>query len=289
MTIADVSDPFEAERQRLFGIAYRMLGTAADADDIVQEAWLRWNRADDIDRPAAWLTTITTRLAIDRLRSARHRRETYVGPWLPEPLLTDDQDPAHLVELDESLTLGFLHVLDRLDPVNRAVFLLRDVFDVPYSDVADVVDKTEANCRQIARRARERVHRERPTIDLDPERRQELLDAFLASVLSGDAGELQPLLADDVVHISDGGPRQRAARYPVVGPDRVARLLTNLAGRLPADQVTIEQMSFNGQPGLVLWAGVPLMLIEFEFKDGLISRIHAILNPDKLAASLLAG
>lgn len=278
------ADAFEAERPRLFGIAYRMLGTRADADDIVQEAWLRWEQASGIERPAAWLTTVVTRLAIDRLRSAQHRRETYVGPWLPEPLLTDDQDPAHLVELNESLTLGFLHVLDRLDPVDRAVFLLHDVFDLPYDHVAEVVEKTEANCRQIAKRARERVHRERPPIDLEPRRRQELLDAFLAAVLSGDAAALEPLLADDVVHLSDGGPNRRAARHPIIGPQRVARLFTSLARRLPPDQVTIEPTTLNGQPGLVVAVGVPVILLEFEFQGDLVSRVHAILNPDKLTA-----
>lgn len=284
MRVTGAADAFEAERPRLFGLAYRMLGTRADADDIVQEAWLRWEQASGIERPAAWLTTVVTRLAIDRLRSAQHRRETYVGPWLPEPLLTDDQDPAHLVELNESLTLGFLHVLDRLDPVDRAVFLLHDVFDLPYDHVAEVVEKTEANCRQIAKRARERVHRERPPIDLEPRRRQELLDAFLAAVLSGDAAALEPLLADDVVHLSDGGPNRRAARHPIIGPQRVARLFTSLARRLPPDQVTIEPTTLNGQPGLVVAVGVPVILLEFEFKGDLVSRVHAILNPDKLTA-----
>ena len=286
MTLADSTDVFETERARLFGIAYRMLGTPADADDIVQEAWLRWQRATGIDRPAAWLTTVTTRLAIDRLRSAQHRRETYVGPWLPEPLLTDDQDPAHLVELNESLTLGFLHVLDRLDPVDRAVFLLHDVFDMSYEHVAEVVEKTQANCRQIAKRARERVQRERPPIDLDPRRRQELLDAFLAAVLSGDAAALEPLLADDVVHLSDGGPNRRAARHPIVGPLKVARFFTGLAKRMPPDQLTIESVTLNGQPGLVVSIGVPIILMEFEFSGERVSRIHAILNPDKLTSVL---
>ncbi len=289
MTVAADLDAFEAERPRLFGIAYRMLGTHADAEDVVQEAWVRWQAAADVVNPPAWLTTVTSRLSIDRLRSAQKRRETYVGPWLPEPIVTDDsEDPAHIVELNESLTLGFLTVLDRLDPVDRAVFLLHDVFDVSYAEVATVVERTEANCRQIASRARERVHRERPAIDLDPQRRTELLDAFLEAVLSGDPARLEPLLADDVIHLSDGGPHQRAARYPIVGPHRVARLLTSLAGRVPAENLSIDRVDVNGQAGLVISVGRPIMILEFEFTDDRIARVHAVLNPDKLKASLPA-
>ncbi len=282
-TVTDATDVFEAERPRLFGIAYRMLGTVTDADDIVQEAWIRWHRATDIANPQAWLTTVTTRLAIDRLRSAQRRREAYVGPWLPEPLITDREDPAHIVELNDSLTLGFLTVLDRLDPVDRAVFLLREVFGVPYDEVARVVNRSEENCRQIARRARERVRLERPVIDHDTERRQELLDAFMAAVFTGDPGALEPLLAEDVVHVSDGGPHRRAARYPVVGRHRVARLTVNLASRVSPADVTIETVEVNGQIGLLISQhGEHLMLVELEFDAGLVKRMHAILNPDKL-------
>ncbi len=283
MSVADATETFEAERPRLFGLAYRMLGTVSDADDIVQEAWIRWDRARDVDNPRAWLTTVTTRLAIDRLRSAQRRREAYVGPWLPEPLITDREDPAHIVELNDSLTLGFLTVLDRLDPVDRAVFLLREVFDVPYDEVARVVGRSEVNCRQIARRARERVRLERPVIDLGPERRKELLDAFLDAVFTGDPGALEPLLAEDVVHVSDGGPHRRAARYPVIGRDRVARLTVNLASRVSAAEVTLEPVEVNGQLGLLISRHREhLMLLELEFDGGLVKRMHAILNPDKL-------
>ena len=297
---ADV-EVFEAERPRLFGLAYRMLGVHADADDVVQEAWLRFQGADDVDRPAVWLTTVTSRIAIDRLRSAQRRRETYVGPWLPEPIVTDPtsgglgssmylgapgSDPAAVVELSESLTLGFLTVLDRLEPVDRAVFLLRDVFDVPYREVAAVVDKSEDNCRQIAHRARRRVHEERPHVDLTPDHRSELLDAFLDAVTSGDPGRLEPMLAADVVHVSDGGPERRAARVPVRGRERVARLLTNLAGRMPIGDLQIDHVDVNGQPGLVVSLGEPIIILELEYEDALISRVHAVLNPEKLAAAI---
>lgn len=298
-TAADV-EVFEAERPRLHGLAYRMLGVHADADDVVQEAWLRFQRTPDVERPAAWLTTVTSRLAIDRLRSAQRRRETYVGPWLPEPIVTSAEaggagpmylgatgsDPAAALELAESLTLGFLTVLDRLDPVDRAVFLLHDVFDVPYGEIAAVVDKAEDNCRQIARRARQRIHDERPVVDLTSDHRQELLDAFLEAVMSGDPGRLEPLLAADVVHISDGGANRRAARVPVVGADRVARLLTNLTGRMMVDGVEIDVVDVNGQPGVVVHIGEPVVIVELEYRGALVSHVHAVLNPEKLAAAL---
>lgn len=285
---------FEAERSRLFGLAYRMLGSAAEAEDVVQEAWLRTRRLDHADtphNPAAWLTTVATRLSIDRLRSAQRRRETYVGQWLPEPMLSGNAadegaetgDPADLVGLNESLTLGFLTVLDRLEPVDRAVFLLREVFQQPYEEVAAVVQRSEANCRQINRRARERVRQERPAATVDPDHRKELLDAFLAALFTGEPAALEPLLHDDVVLLSDGGPERRAARRPVVGPQRVARLLSNLAKRVPAGDVAVETVVVNGQPGVfVLVDAVPLLLQDLELRDGRIVAIHSILNPDKL-------
>lgn len=283
----DPEDAFEANRSRLWGLAYRMLSSTADADDVVQDAWIRWNAATDIDVPAAWLTTVTTRLAIDRLRSARHRRETYVGPWLPEPILTTapTDDPAHIVEVSESLTLGFLTVLDRLEPVDRAVFLLREVFALPYAEVAAVVERSEENVRQINSRARQRVQRDRPAVDLAPDRREELLDAFLEAVLSGDPRRLEPLLHDDVVQLSDGGASTRAARRPVVGPHRVSILMVNLAKRITALDWGLERVVANGQPAMLVTVdSAPQLLQEIEFApDGRIIRLHHLLNPDKLA------
>lgn len=282
------SDQFEAERDRLFGLAYRMLGSVADADDIVQEAWLRFEPSTGIENPGGFLTTVTTRLCIDRLRSAQQRRETYVGPWLAEPLLTD-LDPAHLVVLDESVRLGFLHVLDELSAVERAVFLLHDVFDVSYADVAAMVDRTEANCRQIARRARDRVRAERPWSDpapvLQTHETEQLLAAFLVALASGDTGQLGDMLAGDVVLISDGGANRRAARHPILGRDRVARFVTTLASRMSSG-ATLELVEVNGVPGLMLVAdGAPVMVVEVEFADGRVVRVHAMLNPDKLELS----
>ena len=280
----DDPDDFEANRSRLWNLAYRMSSSTADADDIVQDAWIRWNAASDIDVPAAWLTTVTTRIAIDRLRSARHRRETYVGPWLPEPIVSDD-DPARIVEVSESLTLGFLTVLDRLDPVDRAVFLLREVFALPYEEVAAVVERSADNVRQINHRARERVQRERPVVDLAPARRDELLQAFLEAVLSGDPGRLEPLLHDDVVLISDGGATTHAARRPVVGGQRVSTLMVNLARRMDAGEWDMRPLDANGQSAVLLSVdGQPVVLQEVEIApDGRIVRIHQLLNPDKLA------
>ena len=275
-------DDFEAERSRLVGLAYRMTGSVVDAEDIVQETWLRATTASDVDRPPAWLTTVATRLAIDRLRSASRRRERYVGPWLPEPILTDP-DPASVVERGESLTLSFLHVLDRLEPVERAVFLLRDVFDVDYHEVAAVVDRTEANCRQIARRARDRVRSERPRFHVDPSRRRALLDSFLTAVLSGDCDALSDLLAEDVVLVSDGGPTRHAARRPVVGPHRVARFMVNLAKRFP--DVRIELAEVNAAPALLAFLpdGELRLVNVVEFDGDRLRRIESISAPDKLA------
>jgi RNA polymerase sigma-70 factor, ECF subfamily len=281
MTGIDI-DTFERERPRLFGLAYRMTGSVADADDIVQEAWLRAGSADDIERPAAWLTTVVTRLTIDRLRSARRRREQYVGPWLPEPILTD-RDPAHIVEADESLTLSFLHVLDRLEPVERAVFLLREVFDVDYDEVAGVVGRTPETCRQIAHRARQRVRSERPRFDIDPDRRQALLDSFLLAALSGEPHQLQKLLADDVVLVSDGGPSRHAARRPVIGPHRVSRFIVNLTARLSADAEVVH-VHANGEPSVAVLTADQTLLLVPEFDGGLLRRIELVSAPEKLSA-----
>ncbi len=276
-------DSFERERSRLFGLAYRMTGSVADADDIVQEAWIRTQRVDDVERPEAWLTTVVTRLAIDRLRSASRRREHYVGPWLPEPILTD-RDPAHVIEANESLTLSFLHVLDRLEPVERAVFLLREVFGADYAEVATIVDRSPETCRQIAHRSRQRIRSERPRFDVDPARRQALLDSFIVAVLSGVPSELQALLAEDVVLVSDGGPSRRAARQPVIGPHRVSRFVTNLAKRLAAAAEIVEA-EVNGEPAfIVLDDDAIQLLITLEFDRGRLRRMQLISAPEKLAS-----
>ncbi len=274
---------FESERRRLFGIAYRMLGVVADAEDVVQEAWIRLQGVDhDIERPEAFLTTVTTRLAIDRLRSAQRNRETYVGPWLPEPVLTD-LDPARIVELDESVTLGFLHVLDRLAPVERAVFLLHDVFDTGYGDIAAMIDRTPAATRQIAKRARDRVHNGRCRTDPDPGPSGELLAALMTAVAGGDEAEVRRLLADDVVLTSDGGAERPAARRPVVGADRVARFMVNLAARL-GDAAAVPA-EVNGAPGVVIVIdGRPDTVVDISVSGGQVTALHFVRNPHKLRA-----
>lgn len=279
---------FERERQRLFGIAYRMLGVVQDAEDVVQEAWLRYQRAVDVDTPEAYLTTITTRLAIDRLRSARRQRESYVGAWLPEPIVTD-HDPAHVVELDESVTLGFLHVLERLGPVERAVFLLHDVFGLAFAEIAEMVGRPDATCRQIARRARDRVRGE-PLARPVPAASADVLERLRRALHAGDATEVARLVAPDVVVVSDGGPTTHAARRPVVGVERVTRLLTNLVDRLPEDVETVT-IQANGSAGLLLHVGgVAGVLVEAETEPAgeRIVRLHIVTAPDKLRAAAAA-
>ncbi|MEL7206686.1 MAG: RNA polymerase sigma factor SigJ [Actinomycetota bacterium] len=276
---------FEAERSRLFDVAYRLLGSVADSEDVVQEAYLRWadQAGRPIDNPAAFLTTVVSRLALDRLRSARHRREQYVGPWLPEPVATTGPDDD--VVLAESLTIGFLAVLERLGPVERAVFVLHDVFALPFAEVAGIVDRSEANCRQIARRARERVRAEGPGARPRPapSGHQGLIDAFLDAVVSGDVARLEQLLAEDVVHVSDGGADHHAARRPVVGRDRVARLFVNLAKRTP-ERAGVELLHLNGEPSVMVTVeGRPFVTITLGVTDGLITNIWAVINPDKIA------
>ena len=278
-----VVEDFEEHRRHLFGVAYRMLGSVTEAEDVVQDTWLRWRAAaDEVRSPRSYLTTVATRLAIDRLRSAQRRREEYVGPWLPEPLVTDD-DPAATAELAESLSVAFLLVLERLNPVERAVLLLHDVFGYGYDEVAEVVERTPSNCRQIASRARGHLTGERPVRSPPPqEDEQRLAFAFAAAAGSGDLARLEELLAEDVVLWSDGGPARRAARRPVVGRDRVARFLANVSHRLPHEG-SIDFVHLNGAPALVLrTAAGPEMTLAMEMEGPTIRAIHSVINPDKL-------
>jgi len=284
--MTDAVATFEAERPRLRALAYRMLGSMADADDVVQDAWLRWERLGDVGRsaienPSAWLTTTTSRLALDVLRSARRQREEYVGPWLPEPVLTDD-DPAEAVELAESLTLGFLAVLERLEPVERAVFLLADVFGEPYREIAVAVGRSEDACRQIAARARRRVRDEHRHRGGGAAGGDQLLQAFVAACASGEVDALRGLLVDDAVLVSDGGRDVHAARRPIVGADRVSRFLAGVVKRLPSD-VTIEHHHVNGEPGLVVRRhGQAVMVLAIEPAGDAIAAVRLVVNPDKL-------
>jgi RNA polymerase sigma-70 factor (ECF subfamily) len=284
--MTDHTEIFQVERSRLQALAYRMLGSMADAEDVVQEAWLRWNGLGHdgraaLDRPGGWLTTTTSRLALDKLKSAQHQREQYVGPWLPEPVLTDD-DPAQTVELAESLTLGFLAMLERLGPVERAVFLLADVFGEPFAKIAPIVERSEEACRQIASRARTRVREERRRFEPDPPQRDDLVHAFRAACASGRIEDLRRVLSDGVVLVSDGGREVHAARYPVVGFDRVSRLLVSMTKRVPPD-VHIARRKVNGEPGLVFSRHDRLLMVmAFELHDDGITAIRLVLNPAKL-------
>ncbi|MGD0312630.1 MAG: RNA polymerase sigma factor SigJ [Acidimicrobiales bacterium] len=272
---------FERERPRLVGLAYRMLGTVSDAEDVVQDAWLRWRTVGpgDVDRPEAWLTTVTTRIALDHLRTARRRRQAYVGPWLPEPLVAEP-GPAEAAEMAESLRLGFLTVLDQLTPVERAVFLLADVFAVPFADIAASVGKSEPACRQIASRARRRVRR--PGGPRHAEADRAVVDALMLAVATGDTAAALRHLAPDVVCVSDGGAATRAARRPVVGAERVARLLVNLTRR-HAGRLAARPAEVNGDVGsVVLLDGTVDMVTAFEVDGGRVITIRMVRNPDKL-------
>lgn len=273
---------FEAERSRLVGLAYRITGSRAEADDIVQDAWLRWERADPatVSRPAAWLTTVTSRLALDRLKSARHQRETYVGPWLPEPA-DPEPGPADRAELAESLTVGFLTLLERLGPAERVVFLLADVFAVPFDEIASVVDRTPEACRQVAARARGRVREGRPRFEATDDEAWQVTAAFLAAAQAGDLDALVALLDPGAILVSDGGADRHAARRPILA-ERIPRFLANLAARgEPGDVLTPRLL--NGQPGVVVErdGGVEFALT-LSVVAGQVDRIWIHRNPTKL-------
>ncbi|HEX6756660.1 MAG TPA: RNA polymerase sigma factor SigJ [Mycobacteriales bacterium] len=281
-------------RPYLFAIAYRMLGTVGEAEDVVQEALLRVHSADDVREPKAFGATVTTRLALDQLRSARVRRERYVGTWLPEPLLAgsggfgwgDGTDPADTVELRESLATAFLVVLETLTPLERAVFVLHDLFDFPYAEVAGILDRSEASCRQLGSRARRHVAERRPRYAPPAARREELVSRFLAAVEAGDVAGLQRMLAEDVVFAGDGGGRAPALREPMSGALRVARFLATLGRQAAARSITVEAAEVNGGGGLVArdpaGAVLDVLSLEIDPDTALVVAIHSVLNPEKL-------
>jgi RNA polymerase sigma-70 factor (ECF subfamily) len=276
---------FEACRSRLTAVAYGMLGDRGEAEDAVQEAWLRFAAAPEATRNAeAWLVTVTTRIAIDRLRSAQARRETYVGPWLPEPYVREmsEPDPADVVAEAEQLSLALLTALERLNPVERAVFLLRDVFDLDYDEIADAVGKTPANCRQVASRARDRVGEPARHRRVAPEEQQRVLAAFIAAVTAGDVAGLMALLAADANTYSDGGGVVPAARKVIFGADRTARLIVGLH-RKAAGQVEYSLVRVNGDPGLRIdGPGEFRTVLALEIADGQIANVRVLSNPHKL-------
>jgi RNA polymerase sigma-70 factor (ECF subfamily) len=273
----------------MFSIAYRMTGSISDAEDIVQEAFLRLTRVlrdgTIIDSPKAYLATATTRLAISHLRSARVRRESYVGAWLPEPLLADaEPDPAERAEMSDSLSMAFLVLLESLTPTERAVFLLREVFGYDYKEIAGITGKSETNCRQISARARHHVDDGKPRFDASREQRDQVARRFFEAAGGGDLGGLMDLLAPDVVMVGDGGGKAWALAEPMSGAERVARLLLGLTRRAPKMGVRLEPAYVNGQPGAVTYDQQDRVVNVFalDIADGRVQTIRSILNPDKL-------
>ena len=281
------TDVFAESRPWLFAIAYRMLGSVMDAEDVVQDAFLRWQEAPEAEvrSPRAYLTTIVTRLAINRLQSARAQREVYVGPWLPEPLVTDpDPDPQAKVELAESLSMAFLVLLERLSPVERAVFLLHEVFDLEYPEIARIVEKSEANCRQLVVRAKKHVSAPRARFEADKEQADRLVKKFIAAGQAGDLDGLLAILAEDITLYGDGGGKvPGAAQKPVHGAAAVAGGALAFSRRLGPAGVTVRQAVINGQPGIIAYvSGKTYSALIFDIRDGRIQTLYAINNPDKL-------
>jgi RNA polymerase sigma-70 factor (ECF subfamily) len=280
------AEVFASVRPMLFSIAYRMLGSVMDAEDLVQDAYLRWEEAPETDvrSPRAYLATIVTRLAINQLRSARTKRETYVGPWLPEPLVTEETPDT--VELAESLSMAFLVLLERLAPIERAAFLLHEVFDFEYTEIARVVDKTEANCRQLVARARKRIGSSRARFEADPAQAKRLVERFTEASLAGDLEGLVAVLAEDITLWADGGGKvPGAALKPVHGAASVARFALGVVGRFVPAETTVRQTEINGQPGFIAYvSGRPLSALIFDIRDDRIRTIYAVGNPDKLQA-----
>jgi RNA polymerase sigma-70 factor, ECF subfamily len=278
---------FERHRSLLFSIAYRMLGSVADAEDIVQEAYLRWREVPEAEvrSPKSYLAAVVTRLSIDRLRSAQVQREEYIGPWLPEPLVTNRaEEGADLVEVDESLSLAFLVVLESLNPVERAVFLLREVFDYDYEEISGIVGKSEANCRQIARRARSAVAARRPRFERSPEQEERLTRRFVETCMNGDMEGLLKLLSEDVKLWSDGGGKVAAAPYPIYGPEGVARFLLRVLRTVPPE-FSARLTRVNGGPGVVGYVdGYPTSVVALDVADGYVQGIRIVVNPEKLRA-----
>jgi RNA polymerase sigma-70 factor (TIGR02957 family) len=274
---------FAAHRSLLFTVAYELLGSAADAEDVVQETWLRWSSValDDVREPRAYLARIAARLALNRVRTLARRRETYVGPWLPEPLLTAP-DVADDVELAESVSTAMLMVLETLTPTERAVFVLREVFGFGYDEIAGAVEKSEAAVRQVAHRARSHVAARRPRATVTPAEHAEVFARFEAAAVDGDIQGLLDVLAPDVVLVTDGGGVKKAALRPIHGVEKVLRFLAAVAGDTPADRV--EVASVNGAPALLMWAGGVLdSVANARLEDGLVTELYFVRNPEKLS------
>ncbi|MFF0014845.1 RNA polymerase sigma-70 factor [Streptomyces sp. NPDC005374] len=282
------TDLFEEHRPVLTGVAYRMLGRVADAEDVVQEAWLRWSAADrsEVREPRAYLVRVTTRLAIDRLRQVKARGETYVGPWLPEPYVTDFgdtvPDTAERAVLADSVSLAVMIVLESLSPLERAVFVLREAFGYPFADIAAMLDRAEPAVRQLAGRARRHVDERRTRYEVDPARRRDLTERFLAAAAGGDLEGLMSLLAPDVRLVGDSGGKSKAPLRVLESADKVGRFLVGVAER-GVEDLSWRFLELNGGPALlVLSAGQPDSVFQLDVVDGRIQAVYIIRNPDKL-------
>jgi RNA polymerase sigma-70 factor (ECF subfamily) len=287
------TDVFEEHRPVLLGVAYRMLGRVADAEDVVQEAWLRWSGADRsvVREPRGYLVRITTRLAIDRLRQVKARGETYVGPWLPEPFMTDFadtvEDTAERAVLADSVSLALLVVLESLSPLERAVFVLREAFGYPYAEIAAMLERGEPAVRQLAGRARKHVEERRPRYDVDPAQRRDLTERFLAAAVDGDLEGLMSLLAPDVRLVGDSGGKAKAPLRPLETADKVGRFIVGVAQKGLPD-LSIRFLEINGAPAVLALSGdKPDSVYQVDVVDGRIQALYIIRNPDKLRS--LAG
>jgi RNA polymerase sigma-70 factor, ECF subfamily len=293
VTTNTTEEAVREHRSALLSLAYRLLGTVSEAEDAVQQAYLRLERhgTEGIDNVGGWLNRTTSRICYDRLTSARARREVYVGPWLPEPLVTDgvEDDP---VELAESVSMAFLVVLETLSPAERIAFLLHDVFGYDHAELAAILDRSEAACRQLVSRGRKHVQARRPRFEADPGARAQVASRFLDACRTGDLDALLATLAPDVVLRSDGGGKVSAARRPLEGADRVARFLEGLAKQAPPD-VVLESRWMNGTPGVVIGTsdGTIIVVFVLDVADGAVRSVGAVRNPDKLAhlAPVVAG
>ncbi|MET9843079.1 RNA polymerase sigma-70 factor [Streptomyces ossamyceticus] len=290
MTTDTATDVFEVHRPVLMGVAYRMLGRVADAEDVVQEAWLRWTGADrsDVREPRGYLVRVTTRLAIDRLRQVQSRNEAYPGPWLPEPYVTDYEatvpDTAERAVLTDTVSLAVLVVLESLSPLERAVFVLREAFGYPYAEIAGMLDRAEPAVRQLAGRARRHVDERRPRYEVDPAERRELTERFLAAAAGGDLDGLMALLAPDVRLVADSGGLAKAPVRIIESADKVGRFLHGVSGQ-GLEDASFRFMEINGGFALVvLAAGKPDAVFQLDVADGRIQRIHIVRNPEKLLA-----
>ena len=280
-----MTDPYAEHRRLLFATAYRMLGSVADAEDVMQDAWLRWAATDQasVEYPKAYLVRTVTNLSINRLQSARAQRESYVGPWLPEPLLTSP-DVADDAEIADSVSMALLIVLETLSPLERAVFLLREVFGYSHAEIATALDRSESAVRQAAHRAQEHVSARRPRFDADRSRQREVVERFRAACAGGDLNEMMAVLAPNVTLWADGGGKVSAATRPLHGASNVARWVVGVLAKPQAQGVKAQLALINGEPGLLAtFGGVPVGAVTFSIAEGRVAELRWVVNPDKLA------